>query len=254
MRRFDLLRVNAITAGYRKGVDVLHEVGLDVHEHETVSILGSNGAGKSTLLSAIAGLLTPTSGTVEFVGENITGLPAHLLCERGIVLVGSGRMIFPDQTVEDNLAVGAHIHRKERARSARLMQSVFEQFEVLAVNRRELAGRLSGGQQQILVIARGLMAGPKLLMLDEPCMGLDPAGIDAVFETIGRLREEGVAMLIVEKIARLAESTSDRLAVMELGRMVLFGETAAVASDERVEEAYLGRVKGRVEGVKPRLS
>ncbi len=246
MKGFDLLRVNGITAGYREGADVLHEISLDVREHETVSILGSNGAGKSTLLSAIAGLITPTSGTVEFAGESITGLPAHVLCERGVVLVGSGRMVFPDQTVEDNLAVGAHIHRKDRTRRARLMQSVFERFEVLAINRRELAGRLSGGQQQILVIARGLMAGPKLLMLDEPCMGLDPAGIDAVFETAVKLREEGVAMLIVEKIARLAESLSDRLAVMELGRIVLFGQTASVVSDKRVEEAYLGKVKPRL--------
>jgi len=246
MSPFNLLRVHGITAGYRNGVDVLREAGLDVREHETVAILGSNGAGKSTLLSAIAGLLTPSSGTVEFAGENITGMPAHLLCERGIVLVSSGRMVFPDQTVEDNLAVGAHIHRRDRSRSARLMQAAFERFDVLASNRRQLAGRLSGGQQQILVIARGLMAKPKLLMLDEPCMGLDPAGIDAVFETIGKLREEGVAMLIVEKIARLAESLADRLAVMEMGRIVLFGDTARVATDSRVEEAYLGKVKPRL--------
>jgi len=246
MNPFDLLRVNGITAGYRTGVNVLHEVGLDVREHETVAILGSNGAGKSTLLAAIAGLLKPSSGTVEFAGEDIAGMPAHLLCERGIVLVVSGRTVFPDQTVEGNLAVGAHIHRKDRSRTARLMQASFERFDVLASNRRQLAGRLSGGQQQILVIARGLMAKPKLLMLDEPCMGLDPAGIDAVFETIGKLREEGIAMLIVEKIARLAESLADRLAVMEMGRIVLFGDTVSVASDPRVEEAYLGKVKPRL--------
>ncbi|HLF70347.1 MAG TPA: ABC transporter ATP-binding protein, partial [Actinomycetota bacterium] len=229
-----------MSAGWRSGAEVLHGVSVAVAEHEIVSILGSNGAGKSTLLSVIAGLLSPWAGSVHFEGELISGLPAHTLVGRGLVMVPSGRKVFARQTVTDNLLMGATPYRGDRVRVRRNLESTLVRFPSLMAKRREKAAQLSGGEQQLLCLARGLMARPRLLMLDEPTMGLQPSALSGIFELIRELRDEGTTVLMVEKHASAAAEISDRLLVMELGSVVLSGPSSEVISDERVVGAYLG--------------
>lgn len=240
MSKFDLLKVAGLTAGYRPGVAVLHGVDLSVKEHEVVAILGSNGAGKSTLISTIAGSMAPSSGTIAFDGEDVAGFAGHALVARGLVAVLSGRRVFPDLTVEQNLRLGASAHRKDVARIARSVAEMTSKFEVLDRCLDKRAGLLSGGEQQILVIARALMARPKLLLLDEPSMGLDPITVRQIFEIIRDLRDQGTTILMVEKLAHAATSIADRIYVMELGKVVLEGPASELAHDPRIERAYLG--------------
>lgn len=240
MGRYNLLSVQGLTAGYQPRVDVLHEVDVDVDEHEIVTIVGSNGAGKSSLLLAISGVVSPTVGKIRFAGEEIAGLSAHEVTGRGLALVPSGRQMFPDMTVEENLLVGAHRYRREKGRARRLLNETYERIPELGNFSRRPAGLLSGGQQQLVSIARGLMSAPRLLMLDEPSMGLDPSAMSRVTEVITALRDEGMTLLMVEKLAHLAASLSDRLVVLQHGRVVLAGPASEMASDPRVEAAYLG--------------
>ena len=238
--KFNLLNVGGLTIGYRRGVPVLHSVDLDVNEHEVVCILGSNGAGKSTLIRTIAGLLMPWQGTITFAGEDITGLMAHDVVTRGLVCVPSGRRVFSELSVIDNLRVGAHVYARDRRRVERNVKLTLERFEVLGTKASMSASQLSGGEQQLLSIARGLMSRPKLIMLDEPSMGLDPKGVAAVFETVKSLRDEGTTVLMIEKLANLAIDLADRLFVMELGNVVLHGDTDRISQDPRIKQAYLG--------------
>lgn len=244
MTRFNLLRVEGLRAGYGGGADVLHGVDLDVDEHEIVTILGSNGAGKTTLLMTIAGLLRPRAGRISLRGEDITGLPAHALVSRGLAMVPSGRQVFPDQTVEENLLLGGHHYRRDRRRLARMLHVILERFPALAERRGRPAGLLSGGEQQLLSIGRGLMARPRLMLFDEPSMGLAPVAVRQIFDLVRELHEEGTTLLIVEKLAHLAISLSDRIWVLELGSVVVSGDAHVLAGDPRVEEAYLGRAAG----------
>lgn len=244
MRRYNLLRVAGLQAGYVPGRPALIELDLDVDEHEVVCVLGSNGAGKSTLLKSIAGALTPWQGMVTFRGEDITGVPAHRLVERGVVLCPAGRQVFPEMSVHDNLLLGAHTFGRDGARVSRMTASVYDRFSFLGERRKMAAGSLSAGQQQILSIARSLMSRPDLLMLDEPSMGLDPSALRRVVDLILELRAQGTTLLMVEKLAHLATSLADRILVLELGRRVLFGPASEVAGDPRVEEAYIGRSSG----------
>lgn len=240
MRKYNLLSVQALTAGYRPRVDVLHEVDVDVDEHEIVTILGSNGAGKSSLLLAVSGLLSPTAGKIRFAGEEIGGLSAHEVNGRDLALVPSGRQMFSAMTVEENLLVGAHRFRREKSRARRLLKETYARIPELGSLSRRPAGQLSGGQQQLVSIARGLMSAPRLLMLDEPSMGLDPIAVSRVAEVITELRDEGMTLLLVEKLAHLATSLSDRIVVLQHGRVVLSGPATDLAGDQRVEAAYLG--------------
>ena len=238
---FELLRVADLHASYDGQIDVVHGVSLDVREHEIVTILGSNGAGKTTLVAAIAGLVPHVRGSVRFQGEELTGLPAHAIVARGVVEVPTGREVFPDQTVTENLLLGAHAYRSDRARARRNLADMLERFDVLGRRRDQLAGTLSGGEQQILAIARGLMGRPRLMILDEPSMGLAPILVSSVFDLLKEIWAEGTTLLLIEKLAHLAISFSHRLYVLELGSVAVSGPAAELAGDQRVEEAYLGR-------------
>lgn len=239
--RFELLQVEALTASYDGALEVLHGVDLLVDEHEIVTILGSNGAGKTTVANAISGLVPHVGGRITYQGEDITGLAPHAVVARGIAHVPAGREVFADQTVEENLLLGAHAYRRDRARVRRGLAASYERLDLLARLKDRRAGELSGGEQQVVSLARGLMARPRLMILDEPSMGLAPKLVTAVFDLIREIHREGTTLLLVEKLAHLAAGLSDRLYVMELGRVVIEGEAAALAGDERVEEAYLGR-------------
>ena len=238
---FELLRVDGVRASYDGSTEILHDVSIEVREHEIVTILGSNGAGKTTLVAAVMGLVPHVTGSVRFQGEDITVLPPHEIVARGIVEVPTGREVFPDQTVEENLMLGAHAYRRDRARIRRNVRDMKERFPVLGERAGQLAGTLSGGEQQILSIARGLMARPRLMILDEPSMGLAPIVVGRVFDLLGEIWREGTTLLLIEKLARLATSISHRLYVLELGSVTVEGTAAELAGDPRVEEAYLGR-------------
>jgi branched-chain amino acid transport system ATP-binding protein len=238
---FEMLRIEGLSASYDGALEVLHDVSIRVDEHEIVTILGSNGAGKTTVANAVSGLVPHVTGRVTYQGEDITGLPAHSIVARGIAHVPAGREVFADQSVHENLLLGAHPYRHDRARVQRSLAAVYERFDLLAGLRNRAAGGLSGGEQQILSLARGLMARPRLMILDEPSMGLAPKLVSHVFDLILQIHQEGTTVLLVEKLAHLAAGLSDRLYVMELGRIVIQGAAAQLAGDERVEEAYLGR-------------
>jgi branched-chain amino acid transport system ATP-binding protein len=236
-----MLRVEKLHGSYDGHIEVLHGVDVVVNEHEIVTILGSNGAGKTTLLAAVLGLVPHVRGSIRFQREDITSLPSHDIVRRGVVEVPTGREVFPDQTVTENLLLGAHAYRSDRARVQRNLKDMLDRFEVLGKRRGQLAGTLSGGEQQILAIARGLMGRPKLMILDEPSMGLAPILVTRVFELLKEIWSEGTTLLLVEKLAHLAISFSHRLYVLELGSVALEGTAAELAGDQRVEEAYLGR-------------
>ncbi len=238
---FELLSIENLHASYDGATEVLHGVSIAVREHEIVTILGSNGAGKTTLVAAVLGLVPHVRGRIRFQGEDITALPPHDVVGRGIVEVPTGREVFPDQTVEENLLLGAHTYRRDRARVRRNVASMKERFPVLGQRSRQLAGTLSGGEQQILSIARGLMGRPRLMILDEPSMGLAPIVVTRVFELLREIWLEGTTLLLIEKLARLATAISHRLYVLELGSLTLEGRADEVADDPRIEEAYLGR-------------
>ena len=238
---FELLRVDGLRASYDGLAEVLHGVSIEVREHEIVTILGSNGAGKTTLVAAVMGLVPHVRGRIRFQGEDITALPSHAVVARGIVQVPTGREVFPDQTVEENLLLGAHPYRSDRARVRRNLEDMKQRFPVLGTRSGQLAGTLSGGEQQILSIARGLMGRPKLMILDEPSMGLAPIVVGRVFDLLREIWREGTTLLLIEKLARLATAISHRLYVLELGSLTVEGPAAELADDPRVEEAYLGR-------------
>ncbi len=238
---YNLLEVDALRAGYLPGFDVLRDVSLRVDEHEVVTILGPNGAGKSTLLKTIAGLLRPRAGHVRLQGEEIGGLAPHLLVPRGVVTVPSGRQVFTDQSVEENLLMGAYHYRKDRSRVSRSIGQALDRFPELSALKKRPAGNLSGGQQQLLSMARGLMARPKLMLLDEPTLGLSPIAARSIFDLVVELKQEGVTILMVEKLVKPAAKVSDRMIVMELGAVALEGSAASVREDPAVLNAYLGK-------------
>lgn len=233
-----LLEVHGLGARYGE-IEVLHDVDLAVGEAEIVGIIGANGAGKTTLLKAIAGVVRPSRGEVLFAGRAITGWPSYRVVRQGIALVPEGRGIFADQTVRDNLLLGALGRR-----SFDELPRVLERFPALRDRLGALAGTLSGGQQQMLALARGLMARPRLLLLDEPSLGLAPRLVRETFEAVRRIREEGVSVLLVEQRGRLALDTAERAYVLERGRVLVDGPARRLAADPRVVAAYLGRGRG----------
>jgi branched-chain amino acid transport system ATP-binding protein len=220
-------------------VRALRGVSLSVETGEVVTLIGANGAGKTTTLKTIAGLVRPAAGTIEFLGQSLTGAPPRAAVAAGIALVPEGRGVFPAMSVLDNLRAGAYLVRERRAVQEGLEQS-FARFPILAERRRQLAGSLSGGQQQMLAVARGLMSRPRLLMLDEPSMGLAPRVVQEISALIQEVNREGVSVLLVEQNARLALGVARRAYVLETGRIVLAGASAALRETDHVRRAYLG--------------
>jgi len=233
----ELLRVEALEAAYGS-VRALRGVDLEVRSGELVALIGSNGAGKSTLLRALSGVHPALAGRVLYRGADVTRAPVHERVAGGIILVPEGRQVFGILTVEDNLRLGAHTRPRQEMDDG--LDRVFRVFPVLAERRRQRAGTLSGGEQQMLAIGRGLMGRPTLLLLDEPSMGLAPRLVAALFEVIVSLRAGGVTMLLVEQNAHAALSIADRGYVLETGRITLEGPGPELLGAEAVRAAYLG--------------
>lgn len=221
------------------GIHALRDVSLSVNAGEVVALIGANGAGKSTTLRAITGLRAPRSGRVVFDGQDIGGLPAHTLVARGISMSPEGRGVFANLTVLENLEMGAYL-QKSRTQIAEDMARGFALFPRLRERMKQRAGTLSGGEQQMLAMARALMSRPKLLLLDEPSLGLAPLVCQTIFSTIDEIKATGTTVLLVEQNANAALKHADRAYVLETGAVTLSGSAAEIASDRRVREAYLG--------------
>jgi branched-chain amino acid transport system ATP-binding protein len=238
-----MLKVRNLDAGYGP-IKVLKQVSLHVSAGEIVTLIGANGAGKSTLLRAIAGLLEPRGGEISLDGAPIRGLPAERVVARGIALVPEGRQVFAAMNVRENLLLGGYVAARRgssRDAAAAALEKVYELFPVLRERSAQLAGTLSGGEQQMLAMGRALMTDPRLLMMDEPSMGLAPLVVRDIFRAVARLREEGRTVLLVEQNARAALRVADRGYVIETGRLVLEGESEFLLSDREVQRAYLGK-------------
>ncbi len=220
-------------------IRALHEVSLTVGKGEIVTLIGANGAGKSTTLRTVSGLLRPLSGSIEFEGNDITHASAHRRVEMGIVQVPEGRRVFPHMSVKENLDLGAYV-RKDRAGIREDFERVFTLFPILAERRKQAAGTLSGGQQQMLAIGRALMARPRVLLMDEPSLGLAPLLVKEIFQVIAEIRKQGVTVLLVEQNAHMSLSIADRGYVLETGRIVLEGPAKELLENEEVKKAYLG--------------
>ena len=224
---------------YYGTIEALKGVTLEVRDGEIVTLIGANGAGKSTTLRSINGLNHPRKGTIRFMGEDITTTAAHKIVKRGISQSPEGRKLFPRMSVEENLEMGA-FQRTDRSGIGEDMERVFELFPRLRERRHQKAGTLSGGEQQMCAIGRAMMAHPKLLMLDEPSMGLAPIFVDRIFETIVEINKQGTPVLLVEQNALMALDTAHRAYVMETGKITLEGPAAELKTNERVQKAYLG--------------
>ncbi|MEK7859001.1 MAG: ABC transporter ATP-binding protein [Elusimicrobiota bacterium] len=233
-----VLELKGLHAVYGKKIHALKGVSLEVRQGEIVALIGNNGAGKTTMLKTVAGQLKPDQGQVLFEGQSIGGLPSHEIMRRGMSLVPEGRHIFPRLTVFENLEMGAYSRTKQDLEQE--YAHVFELFPVLGKRRTQFGGTLSGGEQQMLAMGRALMAAPKVLMLDEPSMGLAPVVVDKIFEIIQRINKEGVTIFLVEQNAKRALQTAARAYVMETGAIVAEGPTSVLLDDPAVKKAYLG--------------
>ena len=224
---------------YYGAIHALKGVSLEVHKGEIVTLIGANGAGKSTTLRTVSGLLAPKSGGISFLGENIAGMPAHEIVKHGISQVPEGRRIFAEMSVQENLEMGAFT-RKDKAGVEKDFEIVYNRFPRLKERRKQQAGTLSGGEQQMLAMGRALMSRPMLLLLDEPSMGLAPLLIKEIFSIIEDINREGTTVLLVEQNANMALSIAHRAYVMETGRITLQGAAKELAASEDVRKAYLG--------------
>lgn len=233
-----MLKVENLVVSYG-GIQAVKGIDLEIRAGELVTLIGANGAGKTSTLKALAGILKPETGRVLYNGEAVTGAPAHRLVRQGLALVPEGRGIFPRLSVDENLAMGAYT-RSDSAAVGRDAEHVRTLFPRLAERRNQLAGTLSGGEQQMLAIGRAMMSRPRLLLLDEPSMGLSPLMVQKIFETIRTIASEGVTMLLVEQNAKLALSVSVRGYVMDGGRITLHDAAAALLDNPLVRQAYLG--------------
>lgn len=233
-----LLRIEHLEVRYGDLIGV-SDVSLEVPEGSVVALLGSNGGGKTTTLNAIAGLIPVHSGTISFRGEEIAGQQAFAIVRKGLALSPEGWRLFVQQSVENNLMLGATpLH--DKSRKAALLERVYEIFPRLKERRNQRAGTMSGGERQMLAVGRALMSDPKLLMLDEPSLGLAPAVVESMYETFSRLHREGLTILLAEQSIELALEVSDFATVLQVGKSVLSGTAAALAEDPQVQKAYLG--------------
>ena len=233
-----MLRLEGVDAFYGD-LQALYDVSLEVEQGRVFALVGANAAGKSTTLRVISGLVTPRQGRVVFDGQDLTRVPAHQRVDLGIVQVPEGRRLFPFMSVVENLLLGAHTPRARAARDATL-RYVYTMFPVLEDRRAQLAGSLSGGEQQMCAIGRALMARPRVLMLDEPTLGLAPVLVSRIFETVRTINGDGMTVLLVEQNVRQALTLADRAAVLESGHLVLSGRGPELLGDERLKRAYLG--------------
>jgi branched-chain amino acid transport system ATP-binding protein len=233
-----VLRVSGIDVYYGE-IQALRQVSFEVPRGEVVALLGGNGAGKSTTLKTVAGILSPRSGTIDFEGERIDGLSPEAIVRRGISLVPEGRQLFPEMTVAENLEMGAYI-RADRRAFREETDRVFRYFPILRERQRQIAATLSGGEQQMLAIARGLMSRPKLLLLDEPSLGLAPLVLQEIFRILQAINREGTTALLVEQNARMALMLSKYGYVLETGRIAFSGPSGPLLEDEQVRRVYLG--------------
>ena len=232
-----LLKVNDLNV-YYGAIHALKGVSFEVNEGEIVTLIGANGAGKSTTIKTVSGILRSKTGSIEFEGEDITKLPPHKLPSLGVAHVPEGRRIFQQLTVKENLEMGAYTRPASEIKPS--IEDVFKRFPRLEERKNQVAGTLSGGEQQMLAMGRALMCRPKLMMLDEPSMGLSPLLVQQIFDIIKELNEQGTTILLVEQNAKMALSIADRAYVLETGKIVMQGDAKAMLSDESVKKAYLG--------------
>lgn len=232
-----ILKVDNINV-YYGAIHAIKGVSFEVNEGEIVTLIGANGAGKSTTLQAISGLLHSKTGSIEFLGESLAHVPAHKIVRRGLAHVPEGRRIFLQMTVQENLEMGAYTQGGKKSEED--LENVFKQFPRLEERRKQIAGTLSGGEQQMLAMGRALMSRPKLLMLDEPSMGLAPILVEQIFDIIKQLHKNGTTILLVEQNAQMALSVADRAYVMETGKITLSGTGKELAMSDSVRKAYLG--------------
>ena len=233
----EILKVENMNV-YYGAIHAIKGISFHVDQGEVVTLIGANGAGKSTTLQTVSGLLRSRTGSIQFCGENISNVPSHKIVEKGLAQVPEGRRIFLQMSVEENLEMGAYTQSASGVEAD--LEKVYTQFPRLKERRRQIAGTLSGGEQQMLAIGRALMSHPKLLMLDEPSMGLAPILVEQIFDIIRQLHEEGTTILLVEQNAQMALSVADRAYVMETGKISLSGTGAELAASDEVKKAYLG--------------
>jgi branched-chain amino acid transport system ATP-binding protein len=233
-----LLKISGLKVAYG-GIEAVKGVDFEVREGELVTLIGSNGAGKTTTMKAITGLLPPNDGDIEYLGKSIRGKGAWDLVKQGLAMVPEGRGVFTRMTIKENLQMGAHI-RRDKADIAADLDKVFAIFPRLKERREQLAGTLSGGEQQMLAMGRALMSRPKVLLLDEPSMGLSPIMVDKIFEVVQEVYAQGVTILLVEQNASRALQLADRGYVMESGLITMSGDAKQMLSDPKVRAAYLG--------------
>lgn len=233
-----MLEINQVNAFYEK-IQVLWDVSVNIDEGEIVALIGANSAGKTTLLKTISGLKPPASGTISYKGKRIDGLRSHTIVELGISHIPEGRMLFPDMTVLENLEMGAYLPDVWKKR-AETLQTVYKIFPILAERKNQLARTLSGGQQQMVAMARGLMSCPKLCIIDEPSSGLAPIVVDEMFTVIQNLRDQGIAIFLVEQNVQQTLEIADRAYVLENGHIVSEGDSKKLLEDDMIKEAYLG--------------
>ena len=233
-----MLVLSEVTAGYG-AIPAVRDISIAVGEAEAVGLLGANGAGKSTTLRAISGLVRVSTGTITFLGRDISSLPPYEIAELGIAHVHEGRQVFPELTVKENLEIGAYVP-KAKAERSRTLDLVFNIFPVLAERRKQLAGTMSGGEQQMLAVGRGLMMKPRLLMLDEPSLGLAPVITDTTFEKIQEIHAMGTAILLVEQNVARALALVQRAYVLESGKVTIQGSSGELTRNKHVQAAYLG--------------
>ena len=233
-----LLEARALSVAYGDAPAVW-DASLEVDEGEIVSVIGPNGAGKTTLINAIAGMMRWRSGTLRFAGEDMAGVASHAVCSRGIALVPEGRRLFTRMSVEENLEIGCYVAKARAHRDASL-ERVYTLFPILREKRTQLAGLLSGGQQQMVALGRALMARPRIVLLDEPSLGLAPSIVEDMFAIVRAIRDEGVAVLLVEQNVHKALEIADRAYVLEHGRTVASGDPATLMGQAHIREAYLG--------------
>jgi branched-chain amino acid transport system ATP-binding protein len=233
-----LLEAAHLAVGYG-GAPAIVDVSVTVGDREIVAVIGPNGAGKSTLINCIAGLLRPQDGALRFAGDDLAAVAAHRICGKGIALVPEGRRLFTGMSVEENLEIGAY-RSAARKLQRQGLERVYALFPMLRQRRQQLAGTLSGGQQQMVAIGRALMARPRLLLLDEPSLGLAPSVVEEVFDVVRTIHEDGIAVLLVEQNVAQALAVADRAYVLEEGRIVASGVPAELLAQSRIQEAYLG--------------
>ena len=232
-----MIKINDLKVNY-VSIDAVKGVSFEVKENNIVTLIGANGAGKTTILKAITGLIKPAGGKIEFGGEDITGLETSVIISKGITLVPEGRHVFPDMTVLENIKIGAYLRKDSLSKD---IEWIYNLFPRLKERSWQLAGTLSGGEQQMLAVARALMSKPKLLMMDEPSLGLAPIIVKGIFEIIKEIQKAGVTVLLIEQNANMALNAASYAYVLETGEIILEGSGEKLLEDESVREAYLGK-------------